>query len=64
MNDQTHLALSIDPKLFVEIMGSYRRGKADCGDIDIMITRCPDDDGKTHAGGWRLCIYLGHRDMF
>jgi DNA polymerase lambda len=24
-------------------------GKADCGDIDIMITRCPDD-GKTHAG--------------
>ncbi|KAK0446787.1 hypothetical protein EV421DRAFT_1791382 [Armillaria borealis] len=44
------IALSIDPKLFVEIMGSYRRGKADCGDIDIMITRCPDDDGKTHAG--------------
>ncbi|KAK0202659.1 DNA polymerase lambda [Desarmillaria ectypa] len=43
------IALSIDPNLLVEIMGSYRRGKADCGDIDIMITRCPDD-GKTHAG--------------
>ncbi|KAK0467096.1 DNA polymerase lambda [Desarmillaria tabescens] len=43
------IALSIDPNLFVEIMGSYRRGKADCGDIDIMITRCPDD-GRTHAG--------------
>ncbi|KAG7439775.1 uncharacterized protein BT62DRAFT_912418 [Guyanagaster necrorhizus] len=43
------IALSIDPNLFVEIMGSYRRGKADCGDIDIMITRCPDD-GTTHAG--------------
>ncbi|KAH8092177.1 hypothetical protein BXZ70DRAFT_951513 [Cristinia sonorae] len=43
------LALEIDPKLFVEIMGSYRRGKADCGDIDILITR-PTDDGKTHSG--------------
>ncbi|KAF8154295.1 hypothetical protein B0H34DRAFT_721306 [Crassisporium funariophilum] len=42
-------ALSIDPKLFVEIMGSYRRGKADCGDIDILITR-PTEDGKTHCG--------------
>ncbi len=48
---RTHvlLALAIDPKLFVEIMGSYRRGKADCGDIDIMITRDPSD-GKNHAG--------------
>ncbi|KAJ3971993.1 hypothetical protein EV361DRAFT_908160 [Lentinula raphanica] len=43
------IALRIDPKLFVEIMGSYRRGKADCGDIDILITRCPDD-GQTHEG--------------
>ncbi|KAJ7800816.1 DNA polymerase lambda [Mycena olivaceomarginata] len=43
------IALGIDPKLEVQIMGSFRRGKADCGDIDIMITRCPDD-GKTHAG--------------
>jgi len=30
-------------------MGSFRRGKVDCGDIDILITR-PLDDGKTHAG--------------
>ncbi|KII94194.1 hypothetical protein PLICRDRAFT_419236 [Plicaturopsis crispa FD-325 SS-3] len=43
------IALKIDPKLFIEIMGSFRRGKKDCGDIDIMITR-PTDDGKTHAG--------------
>ncbi|KAG6907586.1 hypothetical protein DXG01_008343, partial [Tephrocybe rancida] len=43
------MALKIDPKLFVEIMGSYRRGKADCGDIDIMITR-PPQDGTTHEG--------------
>ncbi|KAF8339275.1 DNA polymerase lambda [Amanita rubescens] len=43
------MALRLDPNLFVEIMGSFRRGKADCGDIDILITR-PTDDGKTHAG--------------
>ncbi|TFK36111.1 hypothetical protein BDQ12DRAFT_714349 [Crucibulum laeve] len=43
------IALSIDPKLFIEIMGSYRRGKADCGDIDILITRLPEDR-KTHSG--------------
>ncbi|KAJ7224647.1 DNA polymerase lambda [Mycena pura] len=43
------IALNIDPKLDVRVMGSYRRGKADCGDIDIMITRDPAD-GRTHAG--------------
>ncbi|KAF8824638.1 hypothetical protein HHX47_DHR8000054 [Lentinula edodes] len=43
------IALRLDPTLFVEIMGSYRRGKTDCGDIDILITRCPDD-GHTHEG--------------
>ncbi|TDL27085.1 Nucleotidyltransferase [Rickenella mellea] len=43
------IALEIDPMLFIEIMGSFRRGKADCGDIDILITR-PTHDGKTHAG--------------
>ncbi|PPQ85750.1 hypothetical protein CVT25_003068 [Psilocybe cyanescens] len=43
------IALSIDSQLFIDIMGSYRRGKADCGDIDILITR-PTDDGSTHRG--------------
>ncbi|KAF8841652.1 hypothetical protein BDN67DRAFT_900977 [Paxillus ammoniavirescens] len=43
------IALSLDKGLFIEIMGSFRRGKADCGDIDILITR-PTTDGKTHQG--------------
>ncbi|KAI6117985.1 hypothetical protein F5141DRAFT_1000177 [Pisolithus sp. B1] len=43
------IALEIDNSLFIEIMGSYRRGKADCGDIDVLVTR-PVADGKTHAG--------------
>ncbi|KAF7297381.1 DNA polymerase lambda [Mycena indigotica] len=43
------VALKIDPKLEVHIMGSFRRGKATCGDIDIMITRDPAD-GKDHRG--------------
>lgn len=38
----TH-AHSIDSKLSVEIMGSYRRGEETCGDIDILITRNPED---------------------
>ncbi|KAK7684455.1 hypothetical protein QCA50_012402 [Cerrena zonata] len=42
-------ALKIDSKLYVDIMGSFRRGKADCGDIDIIITR-PTDDGRNHSG--------------
>ncbi|KAI6003223.1 hypothetical protein F5J12DRAFT_783656 [Pisolithus orientalis] len=32
-------ALEIDKNLFIGIMGSYRRGKADCGDIDILARR-------------------------
>jgi DNA polymerase lambda len=36
-------------------------GKADCGDIDIMITRCPDD-GKTHAGILHRLLKALHRE--
>jgi len=49
------IALAIDPELFIAIMGSYRRGAADCGDIDILITRKPDD-GKTHRGVLRRLL--------
>ncbi|KAH9942097.1 hypothetical protein B0H21DRAFT_824163 [Amylocystis lapponica] len=54
------IALSIDPELFIEIMGSYRRGKADCGDIDILISR-RTDDGKTHRGVFRRLLEELHR---
>ncbi|KAI0350568.1 hypothetical protein OH77DRAFT_1412881 [Trametes cingulata] len=53
-------ALKIDPRLFIEIMGSYRRGKADCGDIDVLITR-PTDDGKTHQGVLRRLLKELHQ---
>ncbi|KAI9459348.1 hypothetical protein HD554DRAFT_2206999 [Boletus coccyginus] len=53
------IALAIDGELFIEIMGSYRRGKADCGDIDILITR-PTADGKTHQGVLRTLLERLH----
>jgi len=54
------IALRIDPELFIEIMGSYRRGAADCGDIDILITRKPND-GNTHQGVLRRLLAELHR---
>ncbi|KAG8796084.1 hypothetical protein FRC12_005354 [Ceratobasidium sp. 428] len=43
------VALELDPELDIEIMGSFRRGKATCGDIDILITRSTTD-GRSHRG--------------
>ena len=37
-------ALSIEPGLTVMACGSYRRGKATCGDVDVLITH---PDGKS-----------------
>lgn len=42
-------ALAIDPDIWIEIMGSYRRGAESSGDVDILITRNPSD-GITHVG--------------
>ncbi|EJD51237.1 Nucleotidyltransferase [Auricularia subglabra TFB-10046 SS5] len=53
--------LDIDPNLTLEIMGSYRRRKETCGDIDILITRNPSD-GKTHAGVLRKLLRVLHAD--
>ncbi|KAG7281976.1 hypothetical protein CRUP_003034 [Coryphaenoides rupestris] len=39
--------LAIDPNLLAMACGSYRRGKATCGDVDVLITH---PDGKSHRG--------------
>ncbi|KAH8831214.1 hypothetical protein DL96DRAFT_814297 [Flagelloscypha sp. PMI_526] len=53
------VALRFDNRLDVQIMGSYRRGKSTCGDIDIMITR-DTSDGRTHAGALRYLLKALH----
>lgn len=41
--------MTIDPKVWIEIMGSYRRGQETSGDVDILITR-DTADGFDHSG--------------
>lgn len=38
---------AIDPNLVAIACGSYRRRKATCGDVDILISH---PDGKSHKG--------------
>nr|WKN12662.1 PolL [Cryptopsaras couesii] len=38
---------AIDPHLVAMACGSYRRGKATCGDVDVLISH---PDGKSHRG--------------
>ncbi|KAM0754669.1 hypothetical protein T439DRAFT_345536 [Meredithblackwellia eburnea MCA 4105] len=45
-------AREVDPALEVYCMGSFRRGAADCGDIDLLLTRNPSRDGRDHSGMW------------
>ncbi|XP_063331545.1 DNA polymerase lambda isoform X2 [Pelmatolapia mariae] len=40
-------AQAIDPGLVAKACGSYRRGKATCGDVDVLISH---PDGKSHRG--------------
>lgn len=42
-------AMAIDSKLWIEIMGSYRRGQETSGDVDFLITR-DTEGGGSHAG--------------
>lgn len=38
---------AIDPQLVAMACGSFRRGKATCGDVDVLISH---PDGKSHKG--------------
>ncbi|XP_041370367.1 DNA polymerase lambda-like [Gigantopelta aegis] len=40
-------AEKIQPGIIAQACGSYRRGKATCGDVDILVTH---PDGKSHLG--------------
>jgi len=40
-------ALALRSSLTIQTCGSYRRGKATCGDVDILITHT---DGISHEG--------------
>lgn len=40
-------AESIQPGVIAQACGSYRRGKATCGDVDVLVTH---PDGKSHKG--------------
>ncbi|XP_071360977.1 DNA polymerase lambda [Trachinotus anak] len=44
VRDATH---AIDPGLVAMACGSFRRGKATCGDVDVLISH---PDGKSHKG--------------
>lgn len=48
-------AKRVDPRIWIEIMGSYRRGQENSGDVDILITR-NTEDGRTHVGALKGLI--------
>ncbi len=48
---------AIDPQLVAMACGSYRRGKATCGDVDVLITH---PDGKSHKGVFSKVLQTLH----
>lgn len=54
MRDATQ---GIDPRLVAMACGSYRRGKATCGDVDILISH---PDGKSHKGVFSKVLQILH----
>lgn len=54
-------ARAIDPGLVSVACGSYRRGKATCGDVDVLITH---PDGRSHKGVFSKILQNLHESGF
>ncbi|XP_067439998.1 DNA polymerase lambda isoform X1 [Thunnus thynnus] len=54
-------ALAIEPGLVAMACGSYRRGKATCGDVDVLISH---PDGKSHKGIFSKVLQILHDSGF
>ncbi|CAN9509939.1 unnamed protein product [Ophioblennius macclurei] len=54
-------ALALDPGLLAVACGSYRRGKATCGDVDVLITH---PDGVSHKGVFGKLLQSLHASGF
>ncbi|XP_072318529.1 DNA polymerase lambda [Eucyclogobius newberryi] len=52
---------ALDPGLLSMACGSYRRGKATCGDVDVLITH---PDGKSHKGVFSKILHSLHESGF
>lgn len=52
---------AIDPALIAMACGSYRRGKATCGDVDVLISH---PDGKSHKGVFSKILQILHDSGF
>uniref|UniRef100_A0A3Q1CRK1 DNA-directed DNA polymerase n=1 Tax=Amphiprion ocellaris TaxID=80972 RepID=A0A3Q1CRK1_AMPOC len=52
---------TIDPALVAMACGSYRRGKATCGDVDVLISH---PDGKSHKGVFSKILQSLHDSGF
>ncbi|CAL9700691.1 unnamed protein product [Knipowitschia caucasica] len=54
-------ARTVDPGLLSVACGSYRRGKATCGDVDVLITH---PDGVSHRGVFGKILHCLHESGF
>ncbi|KAM4583952.1 DNA polymerase lambda [Odontesthes bonariensis] len=52
---------TINPGLVAMACGSYRRGKATCGDVDVLISH---PDGKSHKGIFSKVLQILHDSGF
>ncbi|KAG1676100.1 DNA polymerase lambda [Nymphon striatum] len=55
------VAIAVQPGVEAIACGSYRRGKATCGDVDVLITH---PDGKSHAGLFHKVLNALHESGF